>query len=870
MLTEERLRLAIAEGNVEQFKYTIQHADLETLTAIDKEGRTLGHYIARFNQPAMMEILIQTLESIDRTSLSTLEYGDSNDFTVLEYCYLYSAPKIVGLLAMAKPLDRSEQCILDKNSERLKSAILRMRLNAKIKNALFAAAAGEFSAFELIIKEHEKEFSLYRTKEGWSFLHFAAFNNNINFCISFLEKNAVKASIEAKDNNGNTPFLVAIERNSPKHLEYFLEIGCDIHCRNYHGENAVSIAAKFGQLITVKYLQEKGVDLFAVNDQGESALMLAAKRGYFHVVSFLKDTGVPANTKNKKGDSAFTAALESGFIDIAKLLIDVSTVEELNAALFAAILRGDLSTTIWLVTNGASLTTKNAEGNTPFLEACMYGHLPIIKLFLSLDIPFTKDENDNGENGLYLAIRNRQKEIVQYFIEDRVFSFPQNNKQGQSPLLAAAASNAADLVECFHAAGYRLDEQDNEGNTALHLAFASEKYGVVAEYFFSNCPLIVKKTNAERKTPLHMAIKYKKNHYLPLLVKFHSDLEACDAEGNTPLLLATRTRNFEAMTFLLKAGVNIHAKNNNEDTVATITTLSCFPDTLREQILQAHQIDPHEFLYRRRLYFIFGGEKLNEVLAFPQAKIKLGSGGVEEGMSILHSYLKDFLAEKRPDLFGQFQPLLKVMENFKSYYTPAHILSSLKFNGLVFQSTGFQGHAILATLKNLEDGSVKLSLAERGARVGNAPFHHSKNKRFASLRTIIIPKGKLEEIVNLLFTAKDESLGVAMDILFKKIPMILEQPYKFLNIYQKKFVDICFYSNPKTGLYEQFIDILGTESKLFYKQFERYVREKELQKYEIFWQKNLKDGDVVSNPIIVEARHLIAKREEEIKIMQHS
>ena len=87
------------------------------------------------------------------------------------------------------------------------------------------------------------------------------------------------------------------------------------------------------------------------------------------------------------------------------------------------------------------------------------------------------------------------------------------------------------------------------------------------------------------------------------------------------------------------------------------------------------------------------------------------------------------------------------------------------------------------------------------------------------------------------------------------------EPYQFSTVYQKKFLDICFYSNPKTGLYEQFIEILGKEAgKTLYKEFELYMREQELEKYKEFCQRSHPDEHIEANPIIAAAQELIEKR----------
>lgn len=309
-------------------------------------------------------------------------------------------------------------------------------------------------------------------------------------------------------------------------------------------------------------------------------------------------------------------------------------------------------------------------------------------------------------------------------------------------------------------------------------------------------------------------------------------------------------------------GADILTKNNKNDSVITITYLDTFPERIQERVFSAYQIDYKEYISRRRLYFTFGGEKLNAVLKFPEAEVKFGSGIFDEGVQILSHHLKGFIKEKHPELSSKFELLVKTIDKLSSDAIPSQLLRLVETDGIAFQATGFVGHGVLATLKNMPDGSMKLSISERGARVGDAPLLSGDSKKFSAVRSLIVPKEKRQEVIELLYQAKNESQATGVNILFKQIPELVSEPYQFFTIYQKKFTDICFYSNPKTGFYEQFIDILGEENgKIFYKEFELYIREKELNQYEEFWQRRHPTDNLLDNPIIVDARHIIEERQ---------
>ncbi|WP_010653148.1 ankyrin repeat domain-containing protein [Fluoribacter dumoffii] len=873
MITQA-LIAAIKQGNLGQFKKLMSSVNEENFLMSDENGNTLVHLAAIHNQAEILSLL---LESAEEYASPVLGVSNSNGFTPLECCHIYSSSKALSLLESAPKLSDSSRFVIAREYEKIKKLPAGgFRREGFGKIIMVASALGDVSALEILFSIRSREdLLLYRTKDGWSTAHFAAYNDRLDAIKLFPEKFAA----EITDNQGNTPFMIAAGRGSLKVIEYLLEKGADLHKKNKDGENASFFAVENGQLETLQFLNKAGIDLFLSNAKGETTLMRAAQHGHLDMVRYLLEQGIPVNQKNKQGKTAFQLVLEAKNLEIADFLFTKISQKEKEDALFDAIKKGDFEAVQWLVRQGVSLSAQNESKMTPFLLAASLGNIQLMDYFLSQQPSSIHDGDDEGDKFLFVAIKNHQVHLVKILVERGLVSHEDKNSKGQTPLLAAAKQNAEGLVDLFRQKGFSLEDRDAEGNNAFHLLLAKGYWGKTMEYLFNHCPHLLLEKNNNNETPLHTAILLQRTDEIKEMLRLTTShpqiktkmMEDRDAEGNTPLLLALQCKNWDAVPVLCNAGADILAKNNKHQSVITINYLNMVPQEILKSFFEAYQLDYREYYNRRRLYFIFGGEKLNEVLKFPNAEVKLGLGLFDDGVCVLKTYLKAFIQEKHPECSSQFNPLLSALDKLQLDSTVIDIINRLDSEGMAFQATGFTGHSVLATLKNMQDGSMKLSLAERGGRLGGAPFLNDENRKFAASRSIIVPAEKRQEVIELLFKAKYEPQTQGIDMLFNQIPVLVGKPYQFSTVYQKKFFDICFYSNPKTGLYEEIRQILGEEKgKTFYKEFELYMREQELKQYKEFCELNHPGENVQENPIIVAAQELIEKRQEALYASQES
>jgi len=124
---------------------------------------------------------------------------------------------------------------------------------------------------------------------------------------------AHKQLLNAKATNGETPLILAAVNGHAKACEALLKAGADTSITDCHDQNALHLAAIFGQhgVITTLLAAHKQL-LNAKNSSGNTPLILAAFKGHPKACEALLKAGAdPSIVKNKEGQNAFDYARQS-------------------------------------------------------------------------------------------------------------------------------------------------------------------------------------------------------------------------------------------------------------------------------------------------------------------------------------------------------------------------------------------------------------------------------------------------------------------------------------------------------------------------------------------------------------------------------
>jgi ankyrin repeat protein len=127
------------------------------------------------------------------------------------------------------------------------------------------------------------------------------------------------AALETKDNDGQTPLLIATQ-GKPKSALYLIEHGANIGARDGSGNSPMIHAAAAGSLDMTKALILRKADVNAYNTEGVTPLINAAIYGDIALVKVLLDAGGDPLHRDVDGKSARDYALSYKNNDAADLL----------------------------------------------------------------------------------------------------------------------------------------------------------------------------------------------------------------------------------------------------------------------------------------------------------------------------------------------------------------------------------------------------------------------------------------------------------------------------------------------------------------------------------------------------------------------
>lgn len=276
----------------------------------------------------------------------------------------------------------------------------------------------------------------------------------------------------------------------------------------------------------MQLLLREGADVDAEDSDGNTPLYYADE-GDGHVVSFLIDYSSDINHKNKNGDTPLHFCIQKNLRNVEILTI--------------------------LLAKGACPDLANNDGNTPLQLAILQSsrwiflndNMMNLALLLIDHSSELNRQNNNGDTALHLAVSKNESEIVKALIAreaevsltdkrevnrpsssiSKNASIHRTNKNGNTPLQLTikeiyrshclGGTDGLMKIALFlidHAS--ELNTQNNDGDTALHLAVLANKFEIVKALIAKKVNLSLK--NRANKTALELAARQRREILLIL------------------------------------------------------------------------------------------------------------------------------------------------------------------------------------------------------------------------------------------------------------------------------------------------------------------------------------------------------------------
>ncbi len=157
--------------------------------------------------------------------------------------------------------------------------------------------------------------------------------------MSDVEKAISRDDVNKRDNNGNTPLILAAKHGDFAIVKKLIIKGANIHAKNKDGYDALLALSYFtmnispladkgsqksepiaitteGHLKTAEYLIQNGADINGKNDDGNTALILATALNKTNLAELLLNKGADVNARNQQGSSALIVASSKGYSEL--------------------------------------------------------------------------------------------------------------------------------------------------------------------------------------------------------------------------------------------------------------------------------------------------------------------------------------------------------------------------------------------------------------------------------------------------------------------------------------------------------------------------------------------------------------------------
>ncbi|XP_042852529.1 E3 ubiquitin-protein ligase MIB2 isoform X4 [Panthera tigris] len=244
------------------------------------------------------------------------------------------------------------------------------------------------------------------------------------------------------------------------------------------GRTALQVAAYLGQVELVRLLLQARAGADLPDDEGNTALHYAALGNQPEAARALLSSGCGANALNGTRSAALHVAVRRGFLEVVRVLCergcDVNLPDaHADTPLHCAISAGaGASGIVEVLTEvpGIDVTATNSQGFTLLHHAALKGHTLAVRKILARARQLVDAKKEDGFTALHLAALNNHREVIQILIREGRCDVNVRNRQLQSALHLAVQQAHVGLVPLLVDAGCSVNAEDEEGDTALHVA----------------------------------------------------------------------------------------------------------------------------------------------------------------------------------------------------------------------------------------------------------------------------------------------------------------------------------------------------------------------------------------------------------------
>nr|XP_042905260.1 uncharacterized protein LOC107454385 [Parasteatoda tepidariorum] len=588
----------IKHGKLEDFEHLLEEClDINTIILEDSSSKII-HIASLFSRCDIIELLLTKGVEVSET--------DREGSTALHY----AAEK--GHLEIVK--------ILIRNGANASAEVY----DIGSKYCHIASKFGRRNILEFFFSEGGN--ANETDKVGWTLLHYAAENNDVDF-VEYIVDNGANIHAESND-TGMKPIHIASQSGCGKVLDYFLFKGVDVDTVNKLGYTSLHLAASEGKLETVEVLLKHKANIHAADEDGNQAIHFSSKFGHRDVLNFLLhngsnvqdvsenfytplhfaalngnldvildliENGANINAKIKYGESSLHLAVKSGNVNVVKYFLDLGL--KINdkdddgwTPLHYASLCGHIGVVKLLINNGANIYCKKNDGLKPIHVAAGNGHTQTVEYYINKGCDVNELNTNPRWTCLHYASQKGLLKMVQYLFYNHANIHVESSDYGKA-IHVAALEGKTKIIEFFISVGMSIDEHSSKKWTPLHWASIGGKLETI-EYLVQKRANIYAKTY-ENYSVLHLAAKHGHKNVIEYFLNLGLDFNKRDKKGWKPLHHAACAGAVDIVKLLVEKGadyvemfgrvakpLHIAAKNGHVEVIKTFIELGQDPNSL--------------------------------------------------------------------------------------------------------------------------------------------------------------------------------------------------------------------------------------------------------------------------------------------------
>ena len=156
-----------------------------------------------------------------------------------------------------------------------------------------------------------------KTNDGMNCLHIATYYGHLNLCKTLINKH--RFDVDLTENKGWSSLHFSVQNGSYELVNFFIDIGANLHLKTNNGENCLHIASFNGNLSLCKmFLESHEFDVHMSDNNECIPLHFSAKNGSFELFLYLLDKGSEVYCKTKDMENVLHLSAGNGHLKICE------------------------------------------------------------------------------------------------------------------------------------------------------------------------------------------------------------------------------------------------------------------------------------------------------------------------------------------------------------------------------------------------------------------------------------------------------------------------------------------------------------------------------------------------------------------------